>query len=265
MKSTARTLATPTPDIERTGDAQQLAFGPVPAPKPRPTGAQLREAMTALHVHGTACALAFELLSYWQPGGMVFPSVRTLAVGLGVEPRTVRTHLARLERIGLWVRVCRKGRTNLYELRLPGPVATETDGREAAIASAEPRIAEAGPRIVGSAPPGSYDPPEVIREVTRKQRGAARARCSDCGYSWPAAYGPDCFECLRERRSRKRSRAEERNAYFRAYGRRMPGDEEAPRCARPEPPPMTPAQRAEKEAELIAAGWRTRDGQWTRF
>ena len=153
MKSTARTLATPPPDLARTGDAQQLAFGPVPAPKPRPTGAQLREAMTALHVHGTARALAFELLSYWQPGGMVFPSVRTLAGGLGVEPRTVRTHLARLERIGLWVRVCRKGRTNLYALRLPGPVATDTDGRDAAIASADPRIAEAGPRIVGSAPP----------------------------------------------------------------------------------------------------------------
>ena len=127
-----------------------------PAPKPRPTMARLREAMTALGVHGMCRLVAFELLTYWEPGGTVFPSVTTLADGLGVQPRIVRGHLARLERIGLWVRVARPGRANLYELRLPVFVSDETE-----------------PRIVGSAPPGSHDPPEVTNEVTKKVQAAA--------------------------------------------------------------------------------------------
>ena len=143
MNSSLLAARNETPKIKCTDDAQQLGFGPTPAPKPRPTIALLREALTALHMHGTARALAFELLSYWQPGGAVFPSLRTLSVGLGIDPRTVRAHLARLERVGLWVRVGRRGRTNLYTLRLPGPE----------------------PRIVGSPPPGSQDPPEVTKEV----------------------------------------------------------------------------------------------------
>ncbi len=118
--------------------------------------ARLREAMTALGVHGTCRLVAFELLTYWEPGGTVFPSVTTLADGLGVQPRIVRGHLARLERIDLWVRVARPGRANLYELRLPGFVSDETE-----------------PRIVGSAPPGSHDPPEVTKEVTKKVQAAA--------------------------------------------------------------------------------------------
>ena len=105
---------------------QQVGIGPVPALTPRPTIALLRDAMTALHVHGIARAVAFELLSYWKPGGAVFPSMRKLAHGAGIDPRSVRRHLADLERIGLWVRVGRTGRTNLYELRLPG-VQTRTE------------------------------------------------------------------------------------------------------------------------------------------
>ena len=119
--------------------------------------------MTALGVHGTCRLVAFELLTYWEPGGTVFPSVTTLADGLGVQPRIVRGHLARLERIGLWVRVARPGRANLYKLRLPVFVSDET----------EPRIVEGEPRIVGSAPPGSHDPPEVTKEVTKKVQAAA--------------------------------------------------------------------------------------------
>ena len=77
--------------------------------------------MTALHVGGVCRAVSYELLTYWSPGGTVFPSVKTLADGLDIEPRTVRRHVAHLERVGLWVRNGRrKGRGNLYELHLPG-------------------------------------------------------------------------------------------------------------------------------------------------
>ena len=155
MNSSLLVARNETPKIKCTADAKQLGLGPVPAPKPRPTIARLREAMTALHIHGTARALAFELLSYWQPGGAVFPSLRTLSVGLGIDPRTVRAHLARLERVGLWVRVGRRGRTNLYTLCLPGPE----------------------PRILGSPPPGSQDPPEVTKEVNVQPPW--RTKCPD--------------------------------------------------------------------------------------
>ena len=210
--------------------------------------ARLREAMTALGVHGMCRLVAFELLTYWEPGGTVFPSVTTLADGLGVQPRIVRGHLARLERIDLWVRVARPGRANLYELRLPGFVSDE----------AEPRIVEGEPRIVGSAPTGSHDPPEVTTEVTKKITSAARARCSDCGNSWPAEYGDDCFQCLKARKSPDR-----RRSYFQTHGRQMHTEA---RAVRPDPPLLTPEQVSDLEAKTRLDGFRKRDdGTWTKF
>ena len=112
-----------TPEIDGPEQQGTLPVGPVVIVRQRPTGAQLREAMTALGIHGTARNVAYELLTYWSPGCKVFPSVGTLAEGLGYTPRTINTHLARLEQIGLWVRQPRTGRTNIYEMRLPGPVS----------------------------------------------------------------------------------------------------------------------------------------------
>ena len=100
----------------------QLTTGPAPVVKPRPTQALLREALTAFNVTGSCRAVAWELFSYWSPDGAVFPSLDTLAAGVGIQRRGVRKHLAWLERIGLWVRVPREGRANVYELRLPETV-----------------------------------------------------------------------------------------------------------------------------------------------
>ena len=99
---------------------QQLTFGPAEAVKSKPTIARLRDACDAFHLKGTVRLLAFELLSYWQPGGAVFPSIATLADGLGLKRRMVQYHLARLERVGLWVRHGQTGTTNTYALQLPG-------------------------------------------------------------------------------------------------------------------------------------------------
>ena len=82
--------------------------------------------MDALHVHGTRRAVSFELLTYWSPGGAVFPSVLTLSKGLGKKPRCVRGHLAALDRIGLWARERREGETNVYALRLPDGARSES-------------------------------------------------------------------------------------------------------------------------------------------
>ena len=111
MNSTAQ------PDLD---PQAPLPTGPTGLPKQRPALAQLREALTALHIGGVCRAVAYELLTYWSPGGTVFPSVTTLADGLGLKPRMVQYHLARLERVGLWVRIGRTGRTNIYALHLPG-------------------------------------------------------------------------------------------------------------------------------------------------
>ena len=99
---------------------QPLPTGPIGLTKQRPALAQLREAMTALHVGGVCRAVSYELLTYWSPGGTVFPSVETLADGVGLKPRMVRYHLKRLDRVGLWVRIGRTKDTNIYELHLPG-------------------------------------------------------------------------------------------------------------------------------------------------
>ena len=80
-----------------------LPTGPTGLVKQRPALAQLRVAMTALHIGGLCRAVSYELLTYWSPGGTVFPSVKTLADSLDIEPRTVRRHVAHLERVGLWV------------------------------------------------------------------------------------------------------------------------------------------------------------------
>ena len=112
---------------------KQLTFGPSEAVKSKPTIARLRDAMDAFNIRGTCRLVAYELLTYWQPGGDVFPSVQTIADGLGLTPRVVQRHLARLERKGLWVRIARVNSTNLYELKLPGRVTVATGGGERSV------------------------------------------------------------------------------------------------------------------------------------
>ena len=79
--------------------SKQGTFGPVEASKQQPTIARLRDVLTALKVHGTCRHVAYELLTYWKPGGIVSRREKT-AAGIGVDPRSVRRHVARLERVG---------------------------------------------------------------------------------------------------------------------------------------------------------------------
>ena len=144
-------------------ESQQLAMGPVLAPKQKPTIAKFRDACDAFNIRGTCRLLGYELLTYWRPGGAVFPSVATLAAGLGLSPRTVQRHMARLERLGLWLRLARVGSTNLYELRLPGPVTVVSGGGDTHVT---PRVTPTSPR-------------SKQREVTTKVQAAAVLPASD--------------------------------------------------------------------------------------
>ena len=185
--STAIALATVTPRHDKNDAPQdvgvasnQLTLGPAPVPKPKPTTAKLRDALDAFNIRGTCRLVAYELLTYYQPAGRVFPSVQTIADGLGLTPRVVQRHLARLERISLWVRLARVGRTNLFELRLPGPVTVVSGGGERSVT---PGVNVRSPRSNHS-------------EVTKKN--VQRKHCATCGHSWPAEFGPDCFKCLKD-------------------------------------------------------------------
>ena len=156
----------------RDRSANQLTLGPVEAAKSPPTIALLRDVLTSCHVHGTARELAYELLSYWKPGGNVYPSVRTLADGLGVKPRAVSKNLARLHRIGVWVRQEEQGKTNRYALRIPGVEKTNCP-----LLTPVPR----------NTPPCPQEHPEVTREVTStRTKRRARETCESCGRSWLA-------------------------------------------------------------------------------
>ena len=131
----------------RDRSSKQLTFGPSEAVKQRPTIARLRDAMDAFNIRGTCRLVAYELLTYWEPGGQVFPLVKTLAVGLGKSERVVQRQLDRLERVGLWVRigpapVGRPGRhPSLYELRLPKLSRSVTGDT-----SVTPRVTPTSPR-----------------------------------------------------------------------------------------------------------------------
>ena len=86
---------------------QQLTFGPSEAVKSKPTIARLRDAMDAFNIRGTCRLVAYELLTYWQPGGDVFPSVRDHWPMVLASPQAdgATTTWRDLERSGLWVRM----------------------------------------------------------------------------------------------------------------------------------------------------------------
>ena len=134
----------------------QLTTGPAPVVKPRPTQALLREALTAFHIKAPCRATAWELYSYWQPGGAVFPLVSTLAEGVGRDVRTVQRHLKQLQRVGIWVRLPRHNHANRYDFRLPGHPWGDT--------GVTPNATPVSPRMRHQCHP------EVLNEVFNEER-----------------------------------------------------------------------------------------------
>ena len=192
------------------GQQQPLSTGPTHVKKTRPTGALLRAAMDTLHVHGTRRAVSYELLTYWSPGGAVFPSVLTLSQGVGNNPRCVRAHLAALDRIGLWKRETREGQTNVYDLRLPGARSEPKQPRSTP--STHLRAVDEKPVVSTSkgGPPGpGGEVPEdrggrSLRTGISNQRSnqekstsssGARVVCQHCENDWPARFGTTCYQC----------------------------------------------------------------------
>ena len=229
---TSVALAPATAQPDKNDLPRQLTTGPVQVTKPKPTIAQLGDAMDAFNIRGTCRLVSYELLSFWTPGGRVFPKVKTIAGRIGKSERVVQRQLEHLERVGVWVRcgpapVGVKGKQpSLYEMRLP-----KSHG-----------VTPTSPHGVTPTSPRSNQ-----REVTKYV--PKRTRCAVCGNSWPATYGPDCFRCLRRRAGPK------------ARGG-MPEYRDRP--AR-ECPPMSQKQTSDCE-ELLAAdpSWRKVGAKWRK-
>ena len=234
MNLTTAALANAPTRRDKNDAPLQLTTGPVPVARPKPTISQLAEAMDAFNIRGTARLVGYELLSFWTPGGRVFPKVKTIAVRIGKSERAVQRHLEHLERVGVWVRcgpapIGVKGKQpSLYEMRLPkscGVTPTSPHG----VTPASPRSNQV--------------------EVTNKN--VQRKGCATCGSSWPAEYGSACYACLQARNGPK-PRGGLPNYAF-------PG-----RSLSPDPPPLTAERKAEIEEQLGAdPTWqRKEDGQW---
>lgn len=220
MNSTSLATANGTPNQDKNGRPQgvgaashQLTLGPAPVPKQKPTIAQLRNAMDAFNIRGTCRLVAYELLSYWEPGGQVFPLVKTIAAGIGKSERVVQRQLDRLERIGLWVRVGpapvgRPGRhPSLYELRLP----KSPTGDVHVTRGVTPTSPRSNQREVVQPPPDkmSAETPKLPEHLEAIE-GGRFVKCGRCQHDWPRAAGLSHRCIVRSDRPKRMARAKAR-------------------------------------------------------
>ena len=168
--------------------------------------------------------------------GLAWPSLATLAHETGLSRRQVVYSVRDLERGGhLTVTRLRLGKVNTsnrYRLPPMGGVSQPGGGSAQAALGGS---AQAAPEPVRTSEPVST---------------AVRQRCQDCGHSWPAEYGPGCYQCLKVKRDAPRRL------------RGLPTYHERP--ARPDVP-MTARQTADAEELAVSNGWRREgDGSWRK-
>ena len=168
--------------------------------------------------------------------GVAWPGMGTIAKETGFGRTAIIAAVKELER-GKHVTVRRfkvgkKNVSNRYQLPPMGNVSASH------------------PSAPDGLPPSAPDGPEQVRteQVSTK---AARQRCHDCGYSWPKAYGPDCYPCQKAKRDAPRRP----RGGLPTYHDRPP---------RPDPPPLTAEQIADLEADAVSNGYHKRAGQWTK-
>ena len=133
-----------------------------------------------------------------------WPSKATLASMTGRSPRVVQRALRELKSAGLISVRQSSGRTPHYRLSA-GPPETPTSPQ-----GSRPRLWRGDAHVQGGETPTS---PEVRTSEVIKEKAAAaspsdrtevqhdehnpptRHTCPTCGKSWPARYGPTCYQC----------------------------------------------------------------------
>lgn len=99
-----------------------------------------------LGLDATDVNVLLHLLRYWwHRDNLPHPSKRTIAECMGVDPSTVRRHVAKMEKLGLLQRIARKEesrgqKTNYYDFS--GLIAAATPLAQEALANKERRRAE---------------------------------------------------------------------------------------------------------------------------
>ena len=187
-------------------ESHQLTLGPAPVPKPKPTISLLATAMDDFAIRGTCRLVAYELLRYFQPGGQVFPKVKTIAKNIGKSERVVQRQLDHLGRLGLWVRdgeapVGGPGRRpNLYKMRLPGTAPVSGGATDCDLSKPPPRErgdAHVTPEVTPTSPRSNHrevDVPPPAAEAALSDHltaveGGHGVQCRRCQHSWPRAAG----------------------------------------------------------------------------
>ena len=216
MNRTSVALANPTPEIERTEDAQQLTLGVPEQPAaillfPRRDSNSALAWLASVDVSPSARRTGRFAAGYAavHPRSVKYRNIHagdlacwmsfdTMSRGLGKSVRTVKRNMEEL--IGAGLNRQRTTRCNTYIWPLPNrPNLPETRAK----------IAENG--TLGDTPiePRTEVPKEEPPQRTRET--PARRRCH-CGNTWPAEYGDDCHDCERRARAERRARRPRRKA-----------------------------------------------------
>ena len=207
----------------------------------------------ALPVSGIARAVA-GCIAYHANNktGLGWPGIGKIVTLTGFKRTAVIAAIKEIERGGHFkvsrVKVDGKNKVNRYQLP---PMGSAPRGPAEVVGSA--------PDGPGSPPDGlggsASDGPESVRRESVQESVSSRARCQNCGHTWPdkPEYGTTCYRCQQPANSTREQPQEA-----------APPPDKAP-ATRPDPPPMTPERQAQLETEAIENGYHKRDdGQWTK-
>ena len=121
--------------------------------------------------------------------GLSWPGMGTIAKETGFGRTAIVAAIKVLERGGhvsvTRLKIGKKNTSNRYRLPPMGNVSASHPS---------------APDALG---PSAPDGPELVRTELVSTK-AARSRCAACGYSWPAEFGPDCYQCLKAKRDAPR-------------------------------------------------------------
>ena len=172
-----------------------------------------------------------------------WPSVATLSGMSGLSRRAVQTALRALEGANLVTTDTVPGRSSRYRLASTCAPAAPPPAH-----LLRPTCAPAAPKVLIEGTRGS----KAAQPIPVQTMGAERNTCARCGNDWPSSYGTRCYNC-RTKAAGLASPVAGKYDYL-----------DQPDAPRPDPPPLTPEQVADLEANAIENGYRKVAGKWTK-
>ena len=202
-----------------------------------------------------------EVFTYWPQS--------KIAVALGCSQRQVRRGVNSLKAAGLKVRQRDRPGVASYVFPVRSGVLSGVRSGVRSLKRNEPRTEpRTEPNTEAAASPS--DRTEVQHDEHKPQPATAgRHTCPTCGNTWPARFGPICYQCPQptasqiRRQKQKKDDLESERPWTPEELAAFKAEQDPP--ARPDPPPMTAETRAQLETEAIENGYHKRDdGSWTK-